>query len=525
MGAVIGLIGGFVYWLAAQAWPTSVAMVLAMLATVLLMRKAKLSTQFFYLLLKYNALMALSAAKLPFAAPPNAALGLIMVCGLSSSHALWVSAAAARSNASPRPTTLDVGIAMLLGFTPAALIGIPGLSGLVLAIVVSIGFVAYGRRERQAGEVTQWDLTQPPGGGKFLSWGSRDLELHLKRSAMNALTAAALPLLTRLDPETAHGLGLKGLRWVSAAMPALEPPASLARIVCNLKFAHPVGLAAGFDKNGDYLDALGAAGFSHIELGTVTPRPQRGNPRPRMFRFANKWALVNRMGFNNKGVDYLVERLTRSHYKGIRGVSIGKNFDTSIERAHEDYVACLQKVYAHADYIAVNVSSPNTARLRELQEREGLQRILGTLLESRLLLEQRQGKRVPLWVKVSPDLTGEQLSALCHELRSLSIDGVIATNTSTDLALLQENISTSVQGGLSGAPIHPLSLAVIRQLRSEMGTQFPIVGVGGIVSADNARATLDAGANLIQIYTGFAYRGPALLEEVLNGLASGLQPF
>ena len=342
----------------------------------------------------------------------------------------------------------------------------------------------------------------------------------MRRGTIDALTALALPILTRLDPETAHGLGLKGLRWVSAVMPGLPPPASLALTICHLKFSHPVGLAAGFDKNGDYLDALGAAGFSHIELGTVTPRPQPGNSKPRMFRFANECALVNRMGFNNKGVDHLVDRLSQSQYRGIRGVSIGKNFDTPIERAHEDYAACLVKVYAHADYVAVNVSSPNTARLRELQAPDGLQRILGALLESRLLLEQRHGKRVPLWVKIAPDLDGEQLSELCRELRSLAIDGLIATNTSTDLALLHSNVSENVRGGLSGAPIHHRSLAVIRQLRSEMGPRFPIIGVGGIVNAHSACATFAAGADLIQIYTGFAFRGPALVQEILRCLAA-----
>jgi dihydroorotate dehydrogenase len=332
------------------------------------------------------------------------------------------------------------------------------------------------------------------------------------------MARAALPLLRQLDPELAHDLGLAGLKCVKALWPALPIPATLALQSFGLQFSHPVGLAAGFDKNGDYLDALGALGFSHIELGTVTPRPQAGNPKPRMFRIPGSLALINRMGFNNKGVDHLVSRLARARYRGIRGISIGKNFETPIENAQDDYVACLRKVYPHADYVAVNVSSPNTERLRELQARDGLQRILGTLLEERLTLQQRFTRRVPLLVKVAPDLSPEQLSALAHEVRSVQLDGVIATNTSTDLSVLQPPPAAAQRGGLSGAPLHPGSVRIISQLRAELGADFPIIGVGGIVSAEHARASLRAGANLLQIYTGFAYRGAALIEEILDAL-------
>ncbi|HEX3398419.1 MAG TPA: quinone-dependent dihydroorotate dehydrogenase [Steroidobacteraceae bacterium] len=332
------------------------------------------------------------------------------------------------------------------------------------------------------------------------------------------LAHAALPLLRHLDPEVAHDLGLAGLNCVRPFWPAPAIPAALAVRHFGLRFSHPVGLAAGFDKNGDYLDALGALGFSHIELGTVTPRPQAGNPKPRMFRVAGRCALINRMGFNNQGVDHLVSQLARSRYRGIRGVSIGKNFDTPIESAADDYVACLRKVYAHADYIAVNVSSPNTERLRELQARDGLQRLLATLLEERLALQQRFTRRVPLLVKVAPDLSPEQLSALAQEVRSVQLDGVIATNTSTDLSVLEPPPSAQQRGGLSGAPLHPASVKIIAQLRAELGADFPIIGVGGIVSAEHARETLRAGANLLQIYTGFAYRGAALIEEILQAL-------
>ncbi len=341
----------------------------------------------------------------------------------------------------------------------------------------------------------------------------------MRRAAATMIAGVTLPILTRLDPELAHDAGLKGLRWLRPLWPKLEVSQDLSVSCLGLQFAHPLGLAAGFDKNGDYLDALGALGFSHIELGTVTPRPQPGNPKPRMFRIAQECALINRMGFNNKGVDHLVGRLTISNYRGIRGISIGKNFDTPMERAHDDYVQCMRRVYDHAHYIAVNVSSPNTARLRELQASDGLQRILGALLEERAALQLRFGKRVPLLVKVAPDLDTDQIRILASDLRALGLDGVIATNTSTDLSILKSAPRDQARGGLSGPPLHPLSLAVIAQLRAELGADFPIIGVGGIAGAAQARAALNAGANLLQVYTGFAYRGAALIEDILRGLA------
>ena len=338
------------------------------------------------------------------------------------------------------------------------------------------------------------------------------------RGLIPLIARGSLPILSRLGPEFAHDIGLAGLQLLRPLWPAAGQPSGLTRSCLGLCFAHPLGLAAGFDKNGDYLDALGVLGFSHIELGTVTPRPQPGNPRPRMFRVPGMAALVNRMGFNNKGVDHLVSRLQRSRFRGIRGISIGKNADTPIENAEDDYLSCLRKVYPHADYVAVNVSSPNTARLRELQDREGLERIIGSLLGARTELKARHGKFVPLLVKVSPDLDPGQVSSLAANLRSLGIDGVIATNTSTNLASLGSGWSAGQRGGLSGAPLHSRALAVISQLRAELSPGFPIIGVGGIVSADHALATLRAGADLIQVYTGFAYRGYALLEEILDAL-------
>src|SRR5580692_10703085 len=341
----------------------------------------------------------------------------------------------------------------------------------------------------------------------------------MRRHAALALARASLPVLTRLDPELAHDLGLAGSRWLRPLWPKLELPTVLSVRCIGLTFAHPLGLAAGFDKNGDYLDALGAMGFSHVELGTVTPRPQPGNPKPRMFRIPESRALINRMGFNNKGVDHLTAQLSRSRYAGIRGISIGKNFDTPIEDAQNDYVTCLRKVYACADYVAVNISSPNTARLRELQARDGLERILAALLEERRELQERHGKRVPLLVKIAPDLTAEQIADVARDLRALEVDGVIATNTSTDHSSLGGVPAAAQSGGLSGAPLHAVSVKVISQLRAELGTGFPLIGVAGIVSAEHARATLEAGANLIQIYTGFAYRGQGLLAEVVEAIS------
>jgi dihydroorotate dehydrogenase len=342
----------------------------------------------------------------------------------------------------------------------------------------------------------------------------------MKWRAPAALARASMPILTRLNPELSHRLALTGLKLVSPCWRAPEVAAGLGVHCFGLSFAHPLGLAAGFDKNGDYLDALGALGFSHIELGTVTPRPQPGNPKPRMFRLRGAHAIVNRMGFNNKGVDHLVAQLARSRYLGIRGVSIGKNFDTPIESAAEDYVACLRKVYAHADYVAINVSSPNTARLRELQGRDGLDRIVGALLDTREELARGSGSRVPLLVKIAPDLDADQISALAVHLRALQVDGVIATNTSSDLRAFAAQLPPNQLGGLSGEPLHARSISVIAQLRDALGAGFPIIGVGGITSAETALATLRAGANLLQVYTGFAYHGAALVEEILDALAA-----
>lgn len=327
--------------------------------------------------------------------------------------------------------------------------------------------------------------------------------------------------MRRLAPEAAHAIGLRGLRLLHPLWADREPTRKLALSCAGVEFAHPLGLAAGFDKNADYLDALGALGFSHVEIGTVTPRPQPGNPRPRMFRLRESRALVNRMGFNNKGAEHVAACLARSTYPGVVGISIGKNFDTPIERAGEDYLHVFRRLYEYADYIAVNVSSPNTARLRELQAREALGRIVTPLVEERASLAQRHAKRVPIFVKIAPDLDESGVNALAAQLPALSVDGVIATNTSNRLERFVSSLPPGTTGGLSGAPLHELSLTVIRRLRVLLPRDFPIIGVGGIFDAATALQTLAAGANLIQVYTGFAYRGPALIDEILAAIDRG----
>jgi dihydroorotate dehydrogenase len=325
--------------------------------------------------------------------------------------------------------------------------------------------------------------------------------------AIPRLARLGLPLLLRLPPEASHALGLRGIKLLASGWPAPEVPPGLAVEAFGLRFAHPIGLAAGFDKNGDYLDALGALGFSHVEIGTVTPRPQPGNPRPRLFRRRESRALVNRMGFNNRGADHVATRIAGAGYRGIRGLSIGKNADTPLERAVDDYLACLRRLYVVADYFAINVSSPNTQGLRALQASDALAGIVEPLQAERERLAVAHGKRVPLLVKISPDLDEPALRAMAASLRSHALDGVIATNT-----------MATEDGGLSGAPLRERALGALQVLRAELGSAMPIIGVGGLMTPADVRARLDAGANLVQLYTGFVYRGPALLNECLQGL-------
>ncbi len=329
--------------------------------------------------------------------------------------------------------------------------------------------------------------------------------------------SALLRLLFRLDAERAHGWTLKllsaahQLGVLQLAMPrAQTSPVELM----GLTFPNRVGLAAGYDKNAVCIDALGMLGFGFIEVGTVTPRPQPGNARPRIFRIREAQAVINRMGFPNEGVATVCARLRLRRFRGVCGVNIGKNAATPLEQADADYVACLRAVYPYADYVAVNVSSPNTAGLRELEQGTRLAALLERLLESRSRLVTEHGRRVPLLVKLSPDLSDEQLASTAAIIGKLGIDGVIATNTTIRRPLVANLPSAAEAGGLSGAPLLELATETVRRLRAQLGARVPIIGVGGVASVDCARRMLAAGADLVQLYTGLVYRGPRLVREI-----------
>ncbi len=336
--------------------------------------------------------------------------------------------------------------------------------------------------------------------------------------------AAARPLLFALEPEAAHALTLRAVRLLHAAgLSLLLAPARVNDPVqlLGLRFANRVGLAAGLDKNGEAIDALAALGFGFIEVGTVTPLPQAGNPQPRLFRLPQAQALINRMGFNNDGLDTFLRHVRRSRREVPLGLNIGKNAVTPIERALDDYVAGLRAVHEHADYVTVNVSSPNTRNLRQLQADDALEHLLGGLADERARLADAQGRRVPLLLKIAPDLEPAQLDALADALLRHRVDGVIATNTTVTRDGVEGLRHADETGGLSGAPLRARSDAVIAHLRARLGAGYPIIGVGGIVDAAAARAKLDAGADLVQLYTGLIYRGPALIAECAQALAAG----
>ncbi|UJP06082.1 MAG: quinone-dependent dihydroorotate dehydrogenase [Nitrosomonas sp.] len=327
------------------------------------------------------------------------------------------------------------------------------------------------------------------------------------------------PLLFRIDPESAHKITFHALchayrlGLLKNTVIACQP-----RTVMGLSFPNPVGLAAGLDKNGEYLDALAALGFGFIEIGTVTPRPQPGNPKPRLFRVPEAEAVINRLGFNNDGVDQLIKNIGRSSYRGILGINIGKNFDTPLERAADDYLAGLQQVYRYASYVTINISSPNTKNLRQLQAVDALDQLLGVLKSEQAVLAQIHGKYVPMAVKIAPDLEVAEIQAIAELLMKHRIDGVIATNTTIardgigHLSVAQEN------GGLSGAPLARRAATVIQHLHRMLQGSIPIIGVGGTLSAADAQVKIDAGASLIQLYTGLIYRGPDLVKEVAEAL-------
>jgi len=289
----------------------------------------------------------------------------------------------------------------------------------------------------------------------------------------------------------------------------------------GLDFPNAVGVAAGLDKNADYFEALGDLGFGFVEVGTVTPRPQAGNPKPRVFRLPSANALINRLGFNNKGIDYLVKRVARHRFKGVLGVNIGKNFDTPIERAADDYLHCLQKIYPFADYITVNVSSPNTRDLRSLQSAESLEALLHQLARRREKLALQYGRRVPMALKVAPDLSARDISDMAKVITAHELDAVIATNTTVARPGVQGLEHANETGGLSGSPLKPLADESLAAFRKVLPAHIALIGVGGISSAQDALDKLRLGAKLVQFYTGLIYRGPALLSECLQAMAPG----
>ena len=325
----------------------------------------------------------------------------------------------------------------------------------------------------------------------------------------------ARPLLFRLDAERAHDLTLAALEAARCAGLAglLHSVPPLPVRALGLEFANPVGLAAGLDKNGAHVDALAALGFGFIEVGTVTPRPQPGNPKPRLFRLPRHSAVINRMGFNNDGVDALARNIERARYAGVLGVNIGRNKDTPNERATDDYLHCLERVYPRADYVALNVSSPNTPGLRELQQRDALHRLAGTLAAARDALHARHGARKSLLLKVAPDLDDAQMDAIADAVRDTGIDGLICTNTTTDRPGVTGERFADEPGGLSGAPLFAKSTSVLRGFRSRLGMRTTLVGTGGILSGADAAAKVEAGAALVQSYTGLVFRGPGLIRD------------
>jgi dihydroorotate dehydrogenase len=339
--------------------------------------------------------------------------------------------------------------------------------------------------------------------------------------------ALTRPFLFGLDPEHAHELTLGAIATLQNtpaqclwAQPRIDDPVTLA----GLRWPNRIGLAAGLDKNGRCIDGLGAMGFGFIEVGTVTPKAQPGNPKPRMFRIPERQALINRLGFNNEGLASFLAHVQRAtsfrRAGGILGLNIGKNAATPIERAADDYLEGLTAVYPHADYVTVNISSPNTKNLRALQSDDALDALLGALQARREALAREHGRRVPVFLKIAPDLDEAQLQVIAATLRRHAIDGVIATNTTIARDAVQGLAHADEAGGLSGAPVFEPSNRVIRALRGALGAGVPIIGVGGVLSGADAVAKLAAGADLVQVYTGLIYRGPALVSEAAQAMKS-----
>jgi dihydroorotate dehydrogenase len=346
--------------------------------------------------------------------------------------------------------------------------------------------------------------------------------------------ALARPFLFRLDPETAHELTLNALARAQGTLLAraycggrVSDPIQLA----GLTFPNRVGLAAGLDKNARCIDGLAAMGFGFVEVGTVTPKAQAGNPKPRMFRLPEAHALINRLGFNNDGLQAFIANVQKSRFRNqkaqsplLLGLNIGKNAATPIENAVDDYLICLDGVYPHADYVTVNISSPNTKNLRALQSDEALDALLGRIAERREALASQHGKRVPIFVKIAPDLDEAQIDVIAATLKRHAMDGVVATNTTLSRDAVKGLRHAEEAGGLSGAPVLEASNRVIRQLRAELGASFPIIGVGGVMSGDDAVSKIKAGADVVQIYTGLIYRGPELVTQAAISIKNSCYP-
>lgn len=328
-------------------------------------------------------------------------------------------------------------------------------------------------------------------------------------------------MLFTLPPETAHRVALNGLDLAagSGLLRALvPPPADLPVRVMGLDFPNPVGLAAGLDKNADHLQGLGALGFGFIEVGTVTPQPQPGNSAPRMFRLPEHGAIINRMGFNNEGLDHLVGKVANRRYSGVLGINVGKNKVTPAEEAESDYRKGIAAVYDYADYITVNVSSPNTPGLRDLQFGDSLKRLLEAIKQEQAAQQQRTSRYVPLAVKIAPDMDDDEIAFVARALREAEIDGVVATNTTISRDKVKGHRHSEETGGLSGEPVREASLRVIQGLYGELGNDIPIIGVGGISDGESAAEKIRAGARLVQVYTGFIYRGPGLIREAVEAI-------
>jgi len=332
----------------------------------------------------------------------------------------------------------------------------------------------------------------------------------------------AKPFLFQLDAENAHDLTLKSLRFAekTGVLSLLPKPVQCEpKEVMGLTFPNPVGLAAGLDKNGAVIDGLAALGFGFLEIGTITPRAQPGNPKPRLFRLKEAEAIINRFGFNNLGVDNLIQNVETVKYRGILGINIGKNFDTPNESAVDDYLVCMRKVYAHASYITVNISSPNTKHLRQLQEKDALDALLAILKAEQQVLAGKHGKYVPIALKIAPDLDKSQVVDIADLLKAHQFDGVIATNTTLARDAVVGLSNADEAGGLSGAPVREKSTLVISQLSKQLAGELPIIGVGGISNGADAAEKIAAGASLVQIYSGLIYRGPSLVRDICKTLA------